>query len=377
MISFHLNKFLFCAASVALCLHAAASAQSGRKPQGQQGQQGQQQNEKPVVRLETREVVIPLIAYDVDGKYVDDLTPKDVLVLEDGEPRPVADLKREPANIVLVLDQSNEIGTFKNGPSERYKSDNRPIWESGKDYRVVANPTTREFAEKFVSQLSPRDYISIIQYYDRVQTIQDWTNDPKQAIASLNSKYRVGIRASFYDALKLAADKLQTRQQGRRVVVLVSDGLDSSSKADRAKAMQALARSRASIFVVGWSEALKTEIEIAMRWMTANEEQNLAGAKRYLELRRHIPKIEGAAVELRSLAESTGGEMWLPATHEELIKTWRPLASEIGAQYSLAFVTERKPSLEDLRSIRVIPARQGVSVRSRNSYYVGDDAKTQ
>jgi VWFA-related protein len=372
----HLNKILFCAIAATICLQAAATAQSGRKPQGRQEGQGQPQDEKPIVKLETREVVIPLIAYNAAGKYVDDLTAKDVLVFEEGESRPVADLKREPANIVLVLDQSNEIGTFKNGPSERFKSeDDRPIWEKGANYRVMANPTTRRFAEFFVSQLSPRDYISIIQYYDRVQTIQDWTNDPQQAIASLNSKYRVGLSASFYDALKLAADKLQTRRQGRRVIVLVSDGLDSSSKSDRAKALAAVARSRASVFVVGWAEALKTEIETAMNWMTANEEQNVAGAKRYLELKRHIPKIEGAAIELRSLAESTGGEMWLPATHEELIMTWRPLTEEIGAQYSLAFVTERKPSIEDLRSIRVIPARQGVNVRSRNSYYVGDDSQ--
>jgi VWFA-related protein len=355
-------------------LGAGALAQSGRKPPGQQGQQPA---EKPVVRLETREVVIPLRAYDIDGNYVDDLKPNDVIVLEEGEARPVANLKREPANIVLVLDLSNEIGTFKNGPTERIQREERPIWETARNYRVIARPTAREFAENFVSRLSPHDHISIIQYSDKVQTMQDWTNDAQQGIAALNSKYRVGIKASFFDALKLAADKLQTRRDGRRVIVLVSDGIDSNSKTGRAKAITALAQSRASVFVVSWAEALKKEIEIAANWAFVHERQNSATTQRIAELRRHLPKLEAAAAELRSLAESSGGEMWLPATHEELIKTWRPLSDEIGAQYSLAFVTERKPSLEDQRSIQVIPARKGLSVRSRRSYYIGDDEKTK
>ena len=96
------------------CLAQPASrAQSGRKPQGKQP------SEKPIVRLETREVVIPLRAYDADGRFVDDLTTRDLIVLEEGESRPVSSVKREPANIVVVLDLSNEIGTFKNGPTQR------------------------------------------------------------------------------------------------------------------------------------------------------------------------------------------------------------------------------------------------------------------
>src|SRR5262249_21205360 len=206
-----------------LSIYHTAFAQSGRKPQGQQGQQGQNPTEKPIARIETREVVLPLIAYDANGEYVDNLTEKDVLVLEEGESRPVTKLRREPANIILILDLSNEIGTFKNGPTERVERE-QPVWEKGKDYQVLARQTAREFANHFVSHLSPNDQIAIIQYADKVQLIQDWTNDRNKALEALQSKYRVGIKSSYYDALKLAAEKLQSQQRGRRVVVLVSDG---------------------------------------------------------------------------------------------------------------------------------------------------------
>lgn len=358
--------------SVFCCLPLGAFAQSGRKPQGQPGQR---QGEKPIARIETREVVLPLVAYDADGHYVDDLAPKDVLVLEEGEARPVTNLKREPANIVLIMDLANEIGTFKNAPTERYGKPDTPIWEKGPAYKVIRRPTQWEFADQFIASLSPNDKIAIIQYAEKAQLIQDWTSDRDQARNALSSKYRVGMKSSYYDALKLAADKLQSRSDGRRIVVLISDGLDSNSRTTRSKAILALEKARATVFVIGWADALRREIELNIGWMANHEVAGTNAAKRIAELHRHLAELEGAAVELRQLAENSGGEMLLPPTHEDLIKSNRNIETEIGAQYSLSFVTENAPSLEDKRSIQVLPARPGLSVRSRRSYQIDDDMK--
>jgi VWFA-related protein len=363
--------------SLALCLSISLSltafAQSGRKPQGQQ-----QSGEKPLARIETREVAVPIIAYDPEGNYVNDLKPKDLLVLEEGEPRQVTNLKRDPANIVLILDLANEIGTFKNGPTEHYGKPDAPIWEKGADYKVVRGPTQWEFANQFISGLSPNDKIAIIQYAEKAQLIQDWTSDRNQAARAISSKYRVGLKSSYYDALKLAADKLQSRQEGRRIVVLISDGLDSNSKITKSKAVQALEKARATVFVVGWADALRHEIELNIRWMGANEVAGTRVYKRTAELRQHLLQLEGAATELRQLAENSGGEMLLPPTHEDLIKANKNVNAEIGAQYTLSFLTENAPSLEDKRSIEVLPARLGLTVRSRRSYLLGaEDEKVK
>ncbi len=373
-------SFAFCVLPFAfLSLSLSAQAQSGRKPPPKPGQQGAEQKpgDAPVVRIETREIALPLLAYDADGKFVDDLMAKDVLVLEEGEARQVTNVKREPANIVLILDTSNEIGTFKNGPTQRLGKTDVPIWEKGASYQVITRPTAWQFAEFFISQLSPNDSLTVIQYADRVQVVQDWTNDRTQALNALRAKYRVGIKASFLDALKLAADKLQTRPNGRRVVVLVSDGLDSGSKTGRTQALSALAQARAAVFAVGWGDVLKQEVEIAANWIGAHEPASSSNNKRIQELRRHLPKLEAAIAELQNLVDNSGGELWLPLTHDELITRWPKVVSTIGAQYSLSFVTERKPSLEDLRSIQVLPARAGLSVRSRRNYYAGDETKTE
>ncbi len=318
---------------------------------------------------------MPLVAYDAQGKYVDDLQPRDVLVLEEGEARQVTNLKREPANIVLILDLSNEIGTFKNAPTERFGKSDTPIWEKGSSYSVIRRPTQWEFAHQFISGLSPNDKIAIISYAEKAQLIQDWTNDRDQALNAISSRYRVGLKSSYYDALKLAADKLQSQSDGRRIVVLISDGLDSNSKTGRTNAILALEKTRATVFAIGWADALRHEIELSVSWMANHEVAGTNVRKRIDELRRHVSLLEIAAVELKQLAENSGGELLLPPTHDDLIKINRNVKTEIGAQYTLSFVTENTPSLEDKRSIQVLPARPGLALRSRRSYQIDDDLK--
>ncbi|HEX4948975.1 MAG TPA: VWA domain-containing protein, partial [Blastocatellia bacterium] len=281
-------------------------AQSGRKTQNPQ-----KPTENPAdLRIETREVRLPIRAYNNVGKPVTDLAPKDVVIIEDGTARPTTSVKREPANILLVLDLSNEIGTFKNGESDRNniyadpgEEEKAKIW--GKTTPILKQPAPREFAYNVVGNLAETDRIAIIQYSDKVQLLQDWTTDHKAARDALASKFRVGIKSTFHDALALAAKKLNECETGRRVVVLLSDGFDSASKTTRSKALEALLKTEASIFVVSWTELLRSEIIKTMQWYGAHEKQDNRTFKRQGELRAFLNQLDGKETELKSLAELT------------------------------------------------------------------------
>jgi VWFA-related protein len=395
----HKKPILFFVITILFSLSLIAFAQSGRKSpapgqsgqdkqrgQGGRGQQGQQPDEKPVIRLDTREVVVPLSAYDAEGKFVDDLGPRDVLVLEDNEPRMVTSIKREPASIVLVLDLCNEFSTFKNGPSQYYgppeeekkPDEESPVW--AKKYEIIARPAPREFADNFVSRLSPQDHIAIIQYSDRVQLIQDWTNSREEALGALRSQYRIGLTSHYHDALMLAAEKLRERSTGRRIIVLVSDGIDSASEASLADALLAVKRAQATVFVIGWARALHDQVSqlLAQFQMDNKPGIQIVGTrrKRIAELSLYLQLLENAAIELRNLANASGGELWLPPDHQELTSSPKMLVREIGAQYSMSFLIDPKsPGLDGTRTIQVIPARRGLSVHARTTYYIGDEGK--
>jgi hypothetical protein len=78
------------------------------------------------------------------------------------------------------------------------------------------------------------------------------------------------------------------------------------------------------------------------------------------------------------LAENSGGEFLLPPTHNDLVMANKSVNAEIGAQYTLSFLTEKAPSLEDKRMISVLPARRGLTLRSRNNYQLGaEDEKAR
>ncbi len=360
----------FLPALLVCCLTLAGWAQSGRKIP---------KLESPVLRIETREVLLPVNAYDAEGRNVTNLTVGDFIVVENGEPRVITALRREPASIVLVLDLSNEIGTFKNGASDRYvtrekkaiAARDRPVW--AKEYEIVPRPAAREFADNFIRNLGEGDEIAIIQYSDRVQLIQDWTRDREMALESLRSKYRVGLKSRYFDALTLAAAKLREKA-GRRVIVLLSDGLDSASRASQRQAIAAIEQTGGSVFVVGWDEVLRLEISGAISWMNAHERQNTSLMKRMVELQRFLTGLESAAYDLRNLAEKSGGEMFSPSDFDQLVSGMPPnLHRELGAQYSLAFMTERGPFLDPERNVEVLPARPGLSLRSRRTYYIGSE----
>ncbi len=352
-------------AALLICsLSNLAWAQSGRRIPQTPG-------EKPILRLETREVLLPLSAWDEYGRNVADLKPKDVVVLEDGQMRPVTDLRHEAANIVLVLDLSNEIGTFKNGPSQRVPRESPEAWKP-KRYELLPRNTTREFADNLVAQFSTADHLAIIQYSDKAQLIQDWTQDRDEAFASLRTKFRAGLKASLYDALMLAVERLKTRASGRRIIVLVSDGMDTRSRTRRQQVVDAIRRAQVTVFVVSWTAVLRDEIERVAQWMSSHEAQNSATTKRIAELRRHILELGSTEAELSRLAEESGGQILLPATHDRLAAAPREVIREIGAQYTLAYLTERKPGVDNWHRVEVIAARPGLTLRTRERYYAGE-----
>ncbi|HZS09873.1 MAG TPA: VWA domain-containing protein [Blastocatellia bacterium] len=365
-----LRDRILCPALLLCLLSISSLAQSGRKVTPPPGVQN-----KSDIRIETREVHLPLRAWDPMGKDVGDLKPEELLVVEDGEERAVTWLRHEPASVVLVLDLNNEIGTFKNGPSRWYDPPSEKYENPYKRPKVdvIPNPVARDLADNFVAKLAPADQLAIIQYSDKVQLIQDWTLDRQEAINSLKSKFRIGIKASFHDALVLAAEKLKTRESGRRIIVLVSDGTDSNSKKRRQEAFDAVTRAQATVFVISWTALLRNQITNMLHWTGAHEQQNSATYKRGNELVKHIKELGLTETYLTELAEMSGGEILLPEYFDDFLKTPDRVINDIGAQYTMAYLTERGPGLENRRYVEVYSRRPGLTLRTRRRYEFGDE----
>jgi VWFA-related protein len=355
---------------------SSASAQTESKQDKSKDPQ-----DEPLARIETIEVKIPLRAFDPLGKRVLDLTPKDVIVIENGAGRQVTSLKMEPANILLVLDQSLEMSTVKNDRS----SASRSIETKGGPNRWLNAP--EEFAGRLISQLGETDHIAVIQYSDKVELIQNWTADRKEVARTLRTSLRQGRKTRYYDALMLAAKTLRNSPTGRPILVLLTDGVDTASEAQKGEALAAIAHVGATIYVVNWAEVLKNDIEKTSPKIYSGhggtpKDTVSAGMsidispwvfKRRKERKEYLQKIASQAQELNQIAENTGGENYLPKSLDELVGKSNEIMSEIGAQYTLRFLTERKSGEETMREVQVLGARMGLSVYARKKYYIAKE----
>ena len=196
-----------------------SNAQAGRsgRVQGesrktQRPEPAQQKTEAPApedqkdvetLKIETDLVTVPVIVTDRNGLYIPDLLKTDFSISEDSVPQEIAFFATisVPFHVVLMLDTSastqDKIGLIQ------------------------------QAAVAFVEQLQSRDRVKVISFDDKVQDLNDFTND-RAALKAAIYRTRSGQGTKLYDAFALALSSL-VRIQGRKAIVLFSDGVDYHS----------------------------------------------------------------------------------------------------------------------------------------------------
>src|SRR5437660_6975270 len=149
----------------------------------------------------TEEVRIPVVAFDEYGGFDPTLTVDDIMVLEDGVPQQIQSIRRMPASILLLVSTSGDAN-----PAMRTK-------------------LTAEIALNLIAHLNPAHQISVIQYTNRTELLQDWTNDRAQLERALRTRIHSGRGSRLAPAIAQAAAALQTQPFGARHLVIVGDGV--------------------------------------------------------------------------------------------------------------------------------------------------------
>jgi VWFA-related protein len=148
-------------------------------------------------------VQVPAVVTDRSGKFVTDLSQNDFTVFEDGKRQELAVFAavKQPFNAVLVLDTSN----------------------SAQDrLRAIQNT-----AVSFTRQLGPGDRMMVISFDNEVKQLTDFSSDPKELEAAIRGT-ESGFGKLMYEAVTRALDQLKN-VEGRRAVILFSDGIDMRS----------------------------------------------------------------------------------------------------------------------------------------------------
>jgi len=245
------------------------------------------------------------------------LSKDDFSVEEDGHKQEIQSFSREntlPLTIGMLIDTSPSVS------------------------RVFSDE--KETATNFLDATLKRGDLAFLIGFSRdVTLVQDYTDSQQKLKEAINSLYTAAGTA-VYDAVYLACNEVFKTEGGRKALILISDGEDTTSKVRLSQAMTAAEKSEAVVYSIS----------------------NRVGG--FFNV-----KGSGSSETLRRLSAESGGRVYFVAGRSDLTQVFDEISQELRSQYGLGYVSTNTAKDGKYRAIRVIPKNSAYRARSRSGYY--------
>jgi VWFA-related protein len=278
----------------------------------------QQPTQVPQATIKTKVELVNVIftATDRNGKTISGLKAEDFQVFEDKKPQTIDYFNdwtkgsEIPLTIALLIDTSRSV-------------------KSKLDYEKQA---AAEFFRNVLRK--DRDLALIIQFDADVNLVQDFTQDPDRLTSALG-KLEAGTSTALYDAIYLAVNEKLKDETGRKVILIITDGSDTSSKIREKEAVEVSQRNDVLIYGIGVRDEFGESFGV-----------------------------------LRKFADETGGGFFSPTARlSELRDSFRAIGEDLQGQYSLAYRSTNEKRDGSFRSIDLRCKVPGLRIRARKGYY--------
>jgi len=324
-----------------------------------------QRQNPPLPGYSTTVKVVNLFATvrDKQGKVVTDLKQDDFLLDEDGKPQTIRYFSREtdlPLTLGLLVDTSG---------SERH-----------------VLPDERDASYRFLDQVMrpDKDMAFVIHFDFEVELLQDLTNSKAQLQRSLDrldvgnrqlqrrrpgdgsdagggrppgsGGHHFGGGTALYDAVYLGSDELMKHQQGRKALILLSDGMDNGSRLTLEKAVEAAQRSDTLVYSILFEDP------------EGNRGHGRFGGHGGWGGGRGRSEGDGRKV-LERISRETGGRYFEVTKKEPIDKVYESLQEELRSQYSIGYTPDSANTSPDYRRIHLSTKQKSLMVQTREGYY--------
>lgn len=279
--------------------------------------------EQARIRVEVNLVNVLVSVLDYNNRPVPDLPREAFAVYEEDMPQKIEVFEREtqqPLDLVLMIDAS--LSTLKEMVFER------------------------EAAGHFIRQvLRPSDRLSVYEFSEDVTQLTGFSSDVPLLQAALQ-RIEEGAGTSLYDAVYTGARALERRSlDRRRVIVMVTDAGETTSRVDFDGARREAIRSGALLYT------------IVVRPVKSESGRNTAG--------EHA---------VQTITDATGGAMFFPDGPQELGSIFDRIERELRTQYRLGFYPNPRGPAGSFRRVEVL-VKGEYQVRHRTGYFLAEEAK--
>ena len=340
-----------------------------RPPLNQAPQTPEAPDESGTIKIDTSLVSIPLTAVDRTGRYVPFLKKEDFRVYEDGVEQEIADFTpvTVPLHVVLLLDTSRST--------------------------VFKLEDIQAAAVAFVEQLRTDDQVMVVSFDEKVYVDSEFTSDRAKLRRAI-FRTRTGGGTKLYEAVDLVVSERLNKIEGRKAIVLFTDGVDTMSKGVSARdTVEEVEESEVMVFPIQYN----TEGQMSGPGGRGRNPNGLPpinwpqpGRRRWpLQqwMSQWPPQFPGggqwpprggrgggdydytrASEYLGQLADRSGGRLYKAETLGNVQQAFSNIAEELRHQYALSYYPSNTKEDGTYRRVRVQAKTPGVVIRAREGY---------
>ena len=285
------------------------------------------------VHVDVNLVDVAFTARDAHGAPIENLTKDDVELFEDAVPQKIEFFAKStdlPLTLALLMDVS--------GSQEHFEKQHE------KDLEIFLNEV-----------LGAKDRAFMVCFGDHLRLLSDYTDSPQQILAGFH-EFDKGKRhfpelgppeerdggTAFYDAIYYSVSEKLAAAQGRKAILIFSDGEDNSSSHNMMTAIEAVQTANVVVYTIRYTERDKHG-----EWTARNK--------------------YGISVMDR-IAKETGGAH-IDAEHTDPHTYFRQIAEELRTSYELAYYPTNKTKDGTFRKIGIKPKEETVKIRVKTGYF--------
>lgn len=300
------------------------------------------------IKVESAIVRVNVGVVDGRGRPVTTLDRSDFTVFEDGERQLITrfETTSAPFSVVMLLDMSGSTRSFRQN--------------------------IRLAAARFLDALAPQDRVAVVEFYDKINLLNDFTTDRSTASHSISVANGSGD-TNLYKAILFSLDRLAKESSRRKAVVVLTDGVDTASRNDDRKLL-------ASMRPESFGDALRPEASESLNQLLNRSDQQ--GVTIYpLALPTGDPSrladptplqvaLYGAARNrLNLIAERTGGTLNEIKSLDQMAVLYARVAADLRTLYTIEYQPTNLKKDGKWRTIRVDVSSPELVSRSRTGYF--------
>jgi VWFA-related protein len=349
------------------------------------------QDAAATIAVDVKVVTLPVTVRDKHGAIVRDLTKDDFILQEDGRPQAIRYFSQEtnlPLTMGLLVDtsrsQTNVLDAERN--ASRSSLDQMLVQAKDKAFLIHFDREVELLQDLTSSREKLQSALDLLKTSSDHERSND-PNDPSNSPSGSGSHHSGGTQ--LYDAVYLASNELMKKQQGRKALIVLSDGVDHGSKTYLESAIESAQRADTVVYSIYFADPHRNDRDEHRRqgggmgrgggWPGGGGGGWPGGGGGYPggggrggpgggQRHPQEPRTDGKKI-LQRISKETGGRFFEVTKKESVGEIYSSIVEELRTQYSMGYTPDKESAATGYHHVQLQVKNKDLTVQTRDGYY--------